>query len=132
MSKATELVSIYRELMEALGEDPGIPIEVLGSWASTIFINQNNSAKPSTSEVLEVTGELQLKGKPKQLDNGKTQYSIKVDDQYYNCLSLEPFKNRRFEVGQAVTVKYKQNGKYRNLIEVLLADSENEPAEIPF
>lgn len=136
MSKVIELVKLYRELLDQLGEDHQVPVEVIGPWVSTLFINEHGSNKPAPGargETLEVTGELEAKGKPKQLDNGKTQYSIKVDGEYYNSLSIEVFKGRKFSVGDIVTVKYRQNGKYRNMVEVLPVDIlEHESEDIPF
>jgi hypothetical protein len=147
MSKSKEFVDIVVELyteLESRELDITIPIEIWAPWATSIFIQQNQQAKPAwgagkpkapDSSILSVTGELEVKGKPKQLDNGKTQYSIKVNGEYYNTLGIEAFKGRKFDVGDNVTVKYRQNGKYKNLVEVLPAEADendNSGPEIPF
>jgi hypothetical protein len=142
MSKTKEFLEIVSELYTGL-EEHGleVPPEISGPWASTIFINQygekksgSAGSKPASgsSEVLEVSGALEVKMPPKTMDNGKTQYGIKVAGEWFNTLSLEAFKNRKFNVGDHVIVKYRVNGKYKNLVEVMPDGNAPEDADIPF
>ena len=128
MSKVKEFVGIARELLsevdkEINGECPEsarVPWEVIGAWASTIFINQNNKSsapKEPPSETKEVIGRLEAKGK--KTVNGKDLRHVKINGQFYNTFNKDVFGGLEFNVGETVKAKVKQNSKgYWNLIEL--------------
>ena len=127
MSKVTEFVDVVRELHDTLVERELVyPAEVVGAWASTIFINSNRPVQPPTpmqqaGAEKKVTGLLEeKKTEAKQNAEGKTYkvYSFKVDGTWYNTFDVKAFAGIKFTEGDEVELSLKacKNPKYFNIV----------------
>jgi hypothetical protein len=129
MSKVTEFVDVVRELHDTLVERELVyPAEVVGAWASTIFINSNRPAQPPTpmqqaavGAEKKVTGLLEEKKvEAKQNTKGEAYkiYSFKVDGTWYNTFDAKAFAGVKFTEGDEVELSLKagKNPKYFNIV----------------
>jgi hypothetical protein len=128
MSKVTEFVDVVRELQEELEKNQiSYPPEVIGAWASTIFINSNRPVQPPTPmQQAAVGGEKTVAGTleekkidTKQGDKGPYKlYSFRVDGQWYNTFDAKAFAGVKFDVGDEVELSLKagKNPKYFNIV----------------
>ena len=133
MSKVTEFVDVVRELHDTLVERELVyPAEVVGAWASTIFINSNRPVQPPTpmqqagisiqmGAEKKVTGLLEEKKiEAKKSEKGVAYkiYSMKVDGQWYNTFDANAFAGVTFTAGDEVELQLKagKNPKYFNIV----------------
>ena len=128
MSKVTEFVDVVRELHDTLVERELVyPAEVVGAWASTIFINSNKPVQPpAPMQQAAVGGEKIVAGTleekkidTKQGDKGPYKlYSFRVDGQWYNTFDAKAFAGVKFDVGDEVELQLKagKNPKYFNIV----------------
>jgi len=130
MSKVTEFVELVGELRSALGTEYGEscpPWEVIGPWASTIFINSNRPVQPPTPmQQAAVGGEKTVAGtlEEKKIDTKQGEkgpyklYSFRVDGQWYNTFDAKAFAGVKFDVGDEVELSLKagKNPKYFNIV----------------
>jgi hypothetical protein len=130
MSKVTEFVELVGELRSALGTEYGEscpPWEVIGPWASTIFINSNKPVHPPPPMQQAPGGEKTVSGlleekkvEAKKNAEGKAYkvYSFKVDGQWYNTFDAKAFGGVTFTEGDEVELSLKagKNPKYFNIV----------------
>ena len=128
MSKVTEFVDVVRELHDTLVERELVyPAEVVGAWASTIFINSNRPVQPPTPmHQAAVGGEKTVSGtlEEKKIDTKQGEkgpyklYSFRVDGQWYNTFDAKAFAGVKFDVGDEVELSLKagKNPKYFNIV----------------
>jgi len=147
MSKVTEFVDVVRELHDTLVERELVyPAEVVGAWASTIFINSNRPAqppsavkqadKPAPGATRTVSGKLEIKKDPEKKTgkNGKpfTVYALKVNGEWLNTTDAKALSGGPFSVGEELMVELVANNQGYWNITSISKDGATSDEDIPW
>lgn len=155
MSKVTEFVALYRDLVVEFGQEE-LPewaaptADVIQRMATSLFIHENpapyrgGGARPTgasteAKEAKTIRGLLEDKS-VKELEGGNVKYGVKIGGTWYSCFKKEVFKGRIFIKGTRVVaeVQPSKDGRFWNLLSIehdntILDESlEEESRDIPF
>ena len=141
MSKQVEEFFVIFDEVRAMFESRGLTDENHGSLdvieKIAVHLNMNNTPRQSAIERItdgqegKVTGKLEGTNKRNvETKNGtRTAFDITVDGFKYSTFDKKLFPTG-LAVDDVITVKFRQNGKFRNLVEITKDGQED--SDIPF